>query len=39
MLKYFRGAHTKIYLHKHLTHEYFHAQKFLNLWYIAKSAW
>ena len=28
MLNYFRGAPTKIYLHKHLTHEYFHIQKF-----------
>ena len=28
-LKYFHGASTKIYLHEHLTHEYFHTQKFL----------
>ena len=33
MLEYFRGAPMKIYLHKHLTHEYFHTQKFPDLRY------
>ena len=33
LLKYFHGAPTKIYLHRHLTHEYFHALKFPNLRY------
>ena len=28
MLKYFRGTPIKIYLHKDLTHEYFHTQKY-----------
>ena len=28
MLKYFRGAPMKIYLHENLTHKYFHTQKF-----------
>ena len=27
MLKYFHGAPTKINLHEHLTHEYFHTQQ------------
>ena len=35
MLKYFCGAPTKIYLHEHLTHEYFHTLKFPDLWYLA----
>ena len=35
MLKYFRGAPTKIYLHEHLTHKYFHTQKFSDLRYTA----
>ena len=34
MLKYFRGAPLKIYLHEYLTHEYFHTRKFPNLRYI-----
>ena len=34
MLKYFHGDRpTKMYLYEHLTHEYFHTQTFLNLWY------
>ena len=31
MLKYFRGAATKIYLHGLLTQEYFYAQKVPDL--------
>ena len=31
VLKYFRGAPLKIYLHEYLTHEYFHTQKFPDL--------
>ena len=34
MLKYFRGAPLKIYLHEYLTHEYFHTRKFPDLRYI-----
>ena len=34
MLKYFCGGPTKIYQHEHLTHEYFHTRKFLDLWHI-----
>ena len=34
VLKYFCGAPTKIYLHKHLTHEYFMHEKFFDLQYI-----
>ena len=33
VLKYINGVPTKIYLHKHLTHEYFHTRKFHNLWH------
>ena len=33
MLKYFRGASLKIYLHEYLTHEYFHTRKFPDLQY------
>ena len=25
----------KIYLHEHLTYEYFHTLKFPNIWYLA----
>ena len=33
MLKYFRGAPLKIYLHEYLTHENFHTRKFPDLRY------
>ena len=35
MLKYFCGAPLKIYLHKYLTHGYFHTRKCPNLWYLS----
>ena len=34
MLKYSRGVPTKIYLHEHLTHEYFHTRNFPDLRYM-----
>ena len=34
MLKYFHGAPTKICLHGHLTHEYFHVSKFPDFWQL-----
>ena len=33
MLKHFRGAPTKIYLHENLTHEYFRTRKIPDLRY------
>ena len=27
----------KIYMHKHLTHKYFHTQKFSDLWLFTKT--
>ena len=37
MLKYFRGAPLKFYLHEYLTHEYFHTRKFSDLRYYVVS--
>ena len=34
LLKHFHGAPMKIYLHEHLTHEYFHTRKFPDLQYF-----
>ena len=36
MLKYFHGALMKIYLHEHLTHEYFYTRKLPDLRYFKK---
>ena len=32
-VKYFHEETMKIYIHEHLAHEYFHAQKFRDLRY------
>ena len=34
VLEYFHGSSMKIYLHKHLTHKYFHTRKFRDLHYF-----